>query len=396
MCRPNQGVDFVKQILLFFAVAAILCGCSRQDETAYKGDSYIFPPIVAASAHIAVVEKPDARNALLIGDVAKRLEPYLMRSGVKCHLLPEGKFDLIAVACSEMSEKSCGKLTRYLSENGIVVWLMDVEGVSASSFRRRLSAFNFTQVHLWMPGETRWILVGRRSPREIKLSAMLEYYSRESVFEDFAFSRCTSLQEIFANYAGERESIMPAFGRGDMSAAVKPEFFLERNVSNVKWISREGVDKDIAAEVFAKIREMQKVRREVVEGNIMSALAKDRKSESAATDIWSKAAEKNPNDLFLLERLDRLERNAKGFMEVKKVLMAMKCYETMALIRPNDPVALYNFGMCLKEIGKLDVAQKVLDRAKQLGLEENLNAEHSSRPRAQRANGNADEQEKKE
>jgi tetratricopeptide (TPR) repeat protein len=164
----------------------------------------------------------------------------------------------------------------------------------------------------------------------------------------------------------------------------------------VKWISREGVDKDIAAEVFAKIREMQKVRREVVEGNIMSALAKDRKSESAATDIWSKAAEKNPNDLFLLERLDRLERNAKGFMEVKKVLMAMKCYETMALIRPNDPVALYNFGMCLKEIGKLDVAQKVLDRAKQLGLEENLNAEHSSRPRAQRANGNADEQEKKE
>jgi tetratricopeptide (TPR) repeat protein len=243
---------------------------------------------------------------------------------------------------------------------------MDVAGVSAEDFRRRLSAFALAEAHLWMPGETRWLLVGRTVPRQIKLSAMLEYYSRESAFDDFAFSRCPSLQELFANYAGDRESIMPAFARGDLTAAVRPEFFMERSVSNIKWISREGVDKDIASEVFAKIREMQKIRREVVEGNIASALAKDRKSESVAVDLWAKAAEKNPNDLFLLERLDRLERNAKGFMAVKKVLMAMKCYETMALIRPDDPVALYNFGMCLKEIGKLDVARKVLERAREL------------------------------
>ena len=358
----------MKKILFLFAVAAVFCGCSRQDETAPKGESYVFPPVVAASAHIAVVEKPDARRALLIGDAAKSLEPYLSRSGVKCHLLPEGKFDIIAVACSEMSAGSCDRLTRYLSGNGIVVWLMDVEGVSTSSFRRRLESFSFAQIHLWMPGETHWLLVGRKTPCEIKLSAMLEYYSRESVFDDFAFSRCTSLQEIFANYAGDRESIMPAFARGDLSATVKPEFFLERSVSNVKWISREDVDKDIAAEVFAKIRRLQKVRREVVEGNMCSATSRDREGESRAIDIWAKAAEKNPGDLFLLERLDRLERNAKGFMAVKKVLMAMKCYETMALIRPDDPVALHNFGMCLKQIGKLDIAQKVLDRAKELGL----------------------------
>jgi tetratricopeptide (TPR) repeat protein len=68
----------------------------------------------------------------------------------------------------------------------------------------------------------------------------------------------------------------------------------------------------------------------------------------------------------LLERLDRLDRNAKGFMAVRKVLLAMKCYETMALIRPDDPVALHNFGMCLKKIGKLDLAEKVLERAKKL------------------------------
>ena len=356
----------MRKILLFLAVAAAISGCSRREDAQVVKDDYVFAPIVAASAHIAVVEKPDAARALLVGEGAKALEPYLKRSGVKCFKLPEGKFDMIVVACSEMSEKSCGRLTRYLSENGIVVWLMDVAGVSAEDFRRRLSAFALAEVHLWMPGETRWLLVGRTVPRQIKLSAMLEYYSRESAFDDFAFSRCPSLQELFANYAGDRESIMPAFARGDLTAAVRPEFFMERSVSNIKWISREGVDKDIASEVFAKIREMQKIRREVVEGNIASALAKDRKSESVAVDLWAKAAEKNPNDLFLLARLDRLERNAKGFMAVKKVLMAMKCYETMALIRPDDPVALHNFGMCLKEIGKLDVARKVLERAREL------------------------------
>lgn len=354
----------MKKFFVVFSAVIAVCGCSKREDVAE--DAYVFPPITAVSAHIAVVEKPDAARALLIGDAAKALAPYLVNAGVKPFTAADGRFDIVAVACSEMSEKSCARLLDYLSDNGVVMWIMDVGGVSVENFKRRLSAFTLGQVHLWMPGETRWLLVGRKVPRKVKLSAMLDFYSRESAFEDFASARCTSLQEVFANYAGELEAILPAFERGDLSAEVKPEFFLERSVPAIGWISRDGVDKDIAAEVSARIRSMQKVRREVVEGNIASMQAKDREGEARATDLWAKAAEKNPNDLFLLERLDRLERNAEGFMAVKKVLMAMKCYETMALIRPDDPVALHNFGMCLKKIGKLDLAEKVLARAKEL------------------------------
>jgi Flp pilus assembly protein TadD len=46
--------------------------------------------------------------------------------------------------------------------------------------------------------------------------------------------------------------------------------------------------------------------------------------------------------------------------------MAMKCYETMLNIRPGDAAAAYNFGMCLKKIGKLDLAERVLGRAREL------------------------------
>ena len=71
------------------------------------------------------------------------------------------------------------------------------------------------------------------------------------------------------------------------------------------------------------------------------------------------------DDLFVLERLDRLARNARGFLEVGKVLQALKCYETMVLIRP-DAANVRAFGTCLKRIGKLDLAEKVLKRADEL------------------------------
>ena len=44
----------------------------------------------------------------------------------------------------------------------------------------------------------------------------------------------------------------------------------------------------------------------------------------------------------------------------------MKCYETLVLVRPDDATAVHNFGMCLKRLGKLDVAEKALERARRL------------------------------
>ena len=44
----------------------------------------------------------------------------------------------------------------------------------------------------------------------------------------------------------------------------------------------------------------------------------------------------------------------------------MKCYETIILINPNDAVAVGNFGLCLRKLGRLDMAKEVLARAKEL------------------------------
>ena len=127
-----------------------------------------------------------------------------------------------------------------------------------------------------------------------------------------------------------------------------------------------GIDEDILRATLSEIRSMQVVRRLILEGNMLAAQAKDKTGEEEAIDRWARAALRNPSDSMLRERIDNLKRNAKGFLAVNKVLQAMKCYETIVLIRPNDATAVRNFGMCLKKIGKLDLAEKVLERAKKI------------------------------
>ncbi len=344
----------------------VVAGCSRNEEEGAKLVSPPFPPAEIAGAYAALVEKPDATRVFLLGDAAKRLAPYFECAGVRPVFSPSGKFDIIVVACGEMSIESCGKVASLLTEKGVMVWLMDVAEMTTAGFRSRLRTFDFPTFHLWMPEETRWVLVGRKTAQRIKLSSMLDLFAREKAFADLAKGHCETLPELFASYVGGRADVMPAFSFLDPKAVIRPENFVTRDIPAFEWISSEGVEEDIARHVFADMRSMQNVRRLVFEGNRLAAAAVDKKGEEAAIDVWARAALRNPNDLLLLGRINRLERNARGFLEVGRVLQAMKCYETIVLIRPNDPVAVHNFGMCLKKIGKLDMAEKVLARAKKL------------------------------
>ena len=233
-----------------------------------------------------------------------------------------------------------------------------VGGMSARKFRRALEEFPGREVHVWMPGEKWWVLTGSSGTNKISLAKVMDAFAADT--------NCTmSVAEVFASYAGTREDILPAFKR-KLKGAVVPEWFVTEKIPEIDWLDTSGVDEDILKQTLSEIRSAQVMRRELLRGNMLAAKATDKKGEEAATDVWAKVAIRSPNDPMLLERIDRLNRNAKGFLEVGKVLQAMKCYETVVLIRPNDAVAIHNFGMCLKKIGKLDLAEKVLAKAKKL------------------------------
>ena len=236
--------------------------------------------------------------------------------------------------------------------------VVDVRGMSAAELLRTLEEFPGKDVHVWMPGEKDWLLIGNLSTNPVPLAKAMEEFASDT-------NCMTSVAEVFASYAGTREDILPAFKR-KLKGEVVPEWFVTEKIPEIDWLDTSDVDEDILKATLSEIRSAQVMRREFLRGNMLAAKAKDKKGEEAATEVWAKVAIRSPNDPMLLERIDRLNRNAKGFLEVNKPLQAMKCYETVVLIRPNDPVAIHNFGACLMKIGKRDMAEKILAKARKL------------------------------
>ena len=236
--------------------------------------------------------------------------------------------------------------------------VLDVSGMSAAEFRRELEAFPGKEVHVWMPGEKDWLLIGNMSTNRVPLAKAMDAFAADT--------NCTmSVAEVFASYAGTREDVLPAFA-SKLEGEVVPEWFVTKDIPEIGWLDTSDVDEDILKATLSEIRSAQVMRRELLRGNMLAVKVTDKKSEEAAIDVWAKVALRNSNDPMLLERIDNLNRNAKGFLEVGKPLQAMKCYETVVLIRPNDATAVHNFGACLMKIGKRDMAEKVLARARKL------------------------------
>ena len=52
--------------------------------------------------------------------------------------------------------------------------VIDVKGMTARDFRRVLTEFPGRDVHVWMPGESRWLLVGNLSTNAVSLARALE------------------------------------------------------------------------------------------------------------------------------------------------------------------------------------------------------------------------------
>ena len=231
--------------------------------------------------------------------------------------------------------------------------LVNVGDMDAAEFRRRLESFPGKSVRLWMPSERHWLLVGRREG-EVSLAAAMERFAADE--------KLGSLVGAFASYVGSREEVMPAFA-SKLEGKVLPQWFVTREVPRIDWLDFADIDEDIAKEARDEIRSMQVVRRLVLEGNIAAANAGDEKALDDAVDCWVRAAKRNPRDPVLLDRLERLSRNGETFFRLGKFQQAMKCYETVIAVRPDDKEAIANFAACLRRIGRNDLADRVLEKA---------------------------------
>lgn len=236
--------------------------------------------------------------------------------------------------------------------------LIDVTNLTAEKFRAKIESFPGKSVRLWMPGEKYWLLTISQQTNKLEMAKAME---------KFAASDETSgtVVEVFASYVGTKDDVMPAFS-AKLQGPVLPQWFVTKEIPSFDWVSFNDVEDDIATLSRNGMRSMQVVRRLILEGNIRAAASADEKALDDAVDCWARAAKRNPNDSMLAERMGRLKKNAEVFFRLGKYAQALKCYETLVVVKPEDAANVYNFGICLQRLGREELAKKVLARAKKL------------------------------
>jgi 3-deoxy-D-manno-octulosonic-acid transferase len=361
-------VEAIRRALVCVALLLSVAGCGKGgdgDKTPAEPEESTFRPVKITTACIAAIEKPTATRVLLADVKAEVFRPFLSSFGVICvsneEAAAESKFDIVFLAGRADSEKLSAALART-GETGVLAWRLAVKDMSAADFKTAVESFPCESAHLWMPSVEEWVFVGRRSPRKIKLDAMMDVFSREVAFEALAEAKATALSDVFASYVGNLADVSGAFVSTNLSVAVRPEFFVTKDIPPLDWVTRGDVDDDIYKATLAEIRSMQVVRRLVIEGDLIAAEGK----ADDSTEVWARAMLRNPRDPMLLDRLDKLSRNAEALLAVGNVTAAAKCYETMVVINPTDASAVLKFGMSLRRLGKKEMSDQVLKRAGEL------------------------------
>ena len=364
-------VEAIRRALVCLLVVAAVAGCGKngddvESKPVAEPEESAFRPVKITAACVAAIEKPTATRALVADAKAEEFRQYLSSFGLVCvsneEASAEAKFDIVFLAGRADAAKLKTAFDR-VGETGVLAWRLAVKDMSAAAFKTAIESFPCESAHLWMQSVDEWMIVGRRVPRKIKLDAMLDVFSREVAFEALAEAKATALSDVFASYVGNLSDVAGAFATtNDLSVVVRPEFFVTKEIPPLNWVSRGDVDEDIYKSTLAEIRSMQVVRRLIIEGDLIAAEGK----ADDATEVWARAMLRNPRDPMLLDRLDRLSRNAEALLAVGNVAAAAKCYETMVVINPTDASAVLKYGMSIRRLGKKEMSEQVLKRAGEL------------------------------
>lgn len=338
---------------------AYVGGCGGSKKPLVKDETKTCEAVRIVSAVIALVEHPAATRIVLLGDRAEDYRPIFADAGLSVveRTVELATNDVVFVV-GKVKGLPFGRLSP--TEGVLYVRCVDARNLLASQFRTILETHPGDEKHLWMPGVHDWVLVGCVGGFAKNLSAMMEVFSREGLFDSLARAECDSFAALFANYVGTDADIVSAFN--DKDAAVRADNFVTREVPDFGWIDATDVDADIRTAVLADIRTAQVVRRVVLEGNLQA----DEGRQDEAIAAWARAALRNPQDTMLVERITHLRVNAQTFEKVGNFPLAARCYETIARIYPNDPAPVLKFAKCVENMGDKNLAKTAYERARLL------------------------------
>ena len=373
LARPRHGGGSAARglfaLLAFLLVLGGVCWAVRPfvGPAAEESAIPVYPPLRTVAAHIAMLEKPDARRVLLADAGAAAYRTLFEHAGLVC---PEtagaGRYDIVLV--TDASRRKWDSVLPRVSESGVLAWALNVRGMSAAEFQAALASFPCPEFHFWMPAESAWLVVGRRVPRKLKLSAMLELFDRsEAATADLAAAECEAVSDLFASYVGARDEVTGAFAQGDLRQEVRPEVFVSAEIPSLDWIAND-VDEDIFLAMGEAFNRVQAARRLILEGVMLARDVAGRPGDglNALLEKWKSAMALNAHDPMMLDRLHRLQINAWAMERVGNFKGAANCYEMMLVLRPRNADALKGYSRCMRFLGQGDFANELMKKAEEI------------------------------
>lgn len=264
-----------------------------------------------------------------------------------------------------LTESAFQRYARVMTADGVVAVSLDGRSLSPAAFQTTVARFARVWPHaqLWCTGLDRWLLVGSRSPLTVPLDRLLARFETAAVFQDILTAGVTSLPELLsacvldedgirayvANQSKRRRegALEALFARDNarrVQASVEPYRSLQCD-----WI-RDGAAAEVAETLRKRVATMLAVRGVVVTQLTLSG------SDTAVPPALHAAAEINPRDLLLRELAERVELEAVRRLVFGDARGALKRFEEMLVIRPDDPVTHYWLSLANQRLGQRDAA----------------------------------------
>ena len=353
---------------------------------------YRFRYIRQFPACIALFLMPTAKSARVAGDESFFYRKPFETAGVKVLDAADGApADIVLLAprpdwLKGTDFPDAASLSRFrdrLAKGGVVALHVDARQLTRGRMKGVLAEFRsvFGQYMLWCIGPTDYVVTANGNVLADEVFAL---FADAKASEAFAATGVYTPAEVFSCSVGRDVEIEPGLqdepvsGRAEMTwqeakrsladpvsggvAAVRAASLMPYYIPPMPWFMRGVAEPGVYAGTTNAIMSKQAARREFLVGfdDIGKGISTN------AIERWSVAAKVSPRDPVLRGLIDVIDLKGRQSLRIGNIGDAVKCYESLLLICPEDAALIHNYGICLKRGGHPELAAKVFARALEL------------------------------
>lgn len=328
----------------------------RPERLACRGaDRAIFEAVAVFEADVAALRSSRVATAAGSGGSGSRYDVL--------HVMPGPAWT--RQGASALRGSAFNRYGRVVADDGVVALSLSGSGLSAAAFYEIVAAFNqsFPHSQLWCTGLEHWLLLGSRRSLVVPLERLQERFENEVVFRELLGAGVVAMPELLSacvlDEAGVRAFLATPpkksgkAGRGSLFMRSDPRQ-LQAIVEPFRSVRCDWLESSDEPEVIDSLRK-RVARLLAVRGVVVTQLVLPGVGDSVPPAI-QRAAEYNRRDLLLHELAERIELEAVRRLAFGDALGAIKRFEEILLLQPDDAVTHFRLSLANQRLGQSEAA----------------------------------------